>query len=175
MKHIWNILSYMLFYCLLGAIVGVGIGNLIILAVLGGLSYGINYRLLHRLYFSMRGIDSIKKRFFVFEWQRFYLNLLITVALTVLISASVYWLFYRDGVIDWRYIGACWVLVFLNTHNIYEVRFRKAVSNIELLQQIRDNRISGRVHFVKESEEFLVCYATYAGIKSILRWLNKPR
>lgn len=167
MRHVWNILSYMLFYALLGSLLGLGIGNLALLVSLGILSYGINWYILARLKLPEQQIIAVKKRFFVFGWKQYYLNLFFTVFLSLVICMPVYWMFYSEYPLDWRYIAGCWLLIFMNTNNIYEIRIRKKNIGIELLNQLCENRLTFRIHFVKEDEENLVCYTTLRGMKRL--------
>lgn len=55
----------------------------------------------------------------------------------------------------------------MNTNNIYEIRIRKKNIDFELLNQFRENRLTFRIHFVKEDEENLVCYTTLRGLKRL--------
>lgn len=56
---------------------------------------------------------------------------------------------------------------FLNTNNVYEIRICKENVDVELLDQLRENRLTFRIHFVKEDEEKLVCYTTLGGMKRL--------
>lgn len=167
MRHIWNILSYMLFYALWGPILGLGLGSLPVLAGLGILSYGINLYTLRKLKLPEQQIIAVKKRFFVFEWKQYYVNLFFTIFLSFAICMPVYWIFYSEYPLDWRYIAGCWLFIYMNTNNVYEIRICKENVDVELLDQLRENRLTFRIHFVKEDEEKLVCYTTLGGMKRL--------
>lgn len=174
-EHLWNIISYMLVYLLLGFVVGFGIGNLFVLVGLGLLSYGLNRYMLGKLDLSALGIVEVKKRFFVLTWKWFYINLLFTVLLTMVIGAIVYLIFDLDAPEIGKYLGAIWLLLFINANNIYEVTFQIDTSDPDLLEELHENRITGKVRFVWQQENRIVCYATYTGMKALSTWKRSTK
>lgn len=165
----------MLVYLLLGFVVGFGIGNLFILVGLGLLSYGLNWYMLGKLDLPALGIVEVKKRFFVLTWKWFYINLLFTVMLTMAIGAIVYLIFDLDAPEIGKYFGAICLLLFINANNSYEVTFQIDTSDPDLLEELHENRITGKVRFVWQQENRIVCYATYTGMKVLSTWKRSTK
>lgn len=165
----------MLVYLLLGFVVGFGIGNLFILVGLGLLSYGLNWYMLGKLDLPALGIVEVKKRFFVLTWKWFYINLLFTVMLTMAIGAIVYLIFDLDAPEIGKYFGAICLLLFINANNSYEVTFQTDTSDPDLLEELHENRITGKVRFVWQQENRIVCYATYTGMKVLSTWKRSTK
>ena len=69
-----------------------------------------------------------------------------------------------------KYVLGCWIIIFVNTNNIYEITFNKEKIDPMLLKLHREDSLTDKTSSIKKNENNIICNAIISGIKILKRY-----